>query len=47
MLNVPVAESEGDAPKLLIKWLSSGGKLIQNILNEQYEYFIDLYLQAL
>lgn len=42
MLNVPVAESEGGAPKLLIKWLSSGGKLNQNILNEQCEYFIDL-----
>lgn len=30
------------APKLLIQWLSSGGKLIQNILNEECEYFMDL-----
>lgn len=42
MLNIPVAESEEGAPKLLIQWLSSGGKLIQNILNDQCEYFIDL-----
>lgn len=42
MLNILVAESEEGAPKLLIQWLSSGGKLIQNILNEQCEYFIDL-----
>lgn len=42
MLNIPVAESEVGAPKLLFQWLSSGGKLIQNILNEQCEYFIDL-----
>lgn len=39
MLNVPGSES---APKLLIQWLSSAGKLIQNVLNEECEYFIDL-----
>lgn len=42
MLTMPVAESGEGAPKLLIQWLSCGGKLIQNILNEQCEYFIDL-----